>query len=50
MLLHALEECALDFCRSAVDLIREENIGEHWAFLREKLALLRVVDHGSHNI
>ena len=42
--LHGFEQRALDFCGGAVDFVGKHDVCENRAFLRDKFALLLVVD------
>ena len=45
LLLHGLEQSALDLGRRSVDLVRQYKVAENRPMLRAELAILRVEDH-----
>jgi hypothetical protein len=50
VLLHRLEQSALHFGRRAVDLVREQQIGEHRSLAHAELARLRLIDQRADQI
>ena len=49
-LLHGLEKGALHLCGCAIDLVRQDQVGEHRAFVRFEGARPRVVDEGAGDV
>ena len=49
-LLHTFKQCALDFCRCAVDFIRQNQVCENRSFFNGERVFLRIVNIGSDHI
>ena len=50
LLLHRLEQRRLDLGRSAVDFVRQHEVGEQRALLRVELLRALIVDHGADHV
>src|SRR5690606_41342046 len=49
-LLHGFEECRLNLCGRAVDLIRKNNVREYRTLFDLKFSLALIVDHRTHQV
>ena len=50
MLLHALQQCGLGAWCGTVDLVRQQNLGEHSTLPKDKALLRRIKNADSHQI